>query len=177
MIDNINLKEIFKKRVSKHEVEMLVEIVCASQKKFDELVDIIISSNKHISLYSSWVLGYAGVKCPSWFVSRLNDLLNSLTPITHFSVYRNVCRVLMKIIIPEKYYGVSVNFCINCLSDNEMPIAVKSFCIHILSKIIETHPDLCNEIKGLIELLMQNASPGLKNAGEKILTKINKMGY
>lgn len=155
---------------------MLTEIVSNSHELFDDLVDVVISSKNSGAVCPLWVLGYAGVLKPDWFLLRLNDLFEALNSKTHSSVHRNITRVLIRINIPEKHIGIVTKYSIDWLSDNNMPIAVRAFCMHILSKIIETHPELCNEIKDITESIMPNASSGLQNAGEKLLRKIGKMG-
>lgn len=177
MSGKLNLKVILKNRLTKKEVDLLTDLLCQNYDLFNELIDLIISAKDINILSSSWIMGYAGVIKPDWFLMRLEELYETLTPKTHHSVYRNISRVLMRIKIPEKYSGIATKYSIEWLSDNNMPIAVRAFCMHILSKIIEHEPALSGEIKDITESILPNASSGLQNAGNKLLKKIKKMGY
>ena len=177
MSDKLNLQAILKNRLTKNEVVILTDLVCQNHELFEELIDLIISAKNINILSSTWIMGYAGVKKPEWFLIKLNSLYESLTSKTDNSVYRNISRVLMRIKIPKKYSGIVTKYSIEWLSNSNMPIAVRAFCMHILSKIIEHEPSLSGEIKDIIESILINASPGLQNAGNKLIKKINKMGY
>lgn len=177
MGEKFNLKSILNNRLNKNEVHFLSDLVCQNHDLFDELIDLIISAKDINILSSTWIMGYAGVKKPEWFLRKLDSLYESLTTKTDNSVYRNISRVLMRIKIPEEHSGIVTKYSIEWLSDNNMPIAVRAFCMHILSKIIEHEPALSGEIKDITESILLNASPGLQNAGNKLINKINKMKY
>ncbi|MCC6720592.1 MAG: hypothetical protein IT243_00190 [Bacteroidia bacterium] len=164
-------------RLRKPEVDFYVEIATQSNDFFNKLINNLFTTNKILVFNSAWIIGYVGIIKPNWFLSRLGDIYHNLKPNTDDSVYRNISRVLMRIEISDKYQGIVTKNSIDWLSDNKMPIAVRAFCIHIISKIIDKQPYLCNEIRDIIESIIPNSSPGLLNAVHKLLKKINKMNY
>lgn len=171
------LKNIFQQRFSKEQTIWLTQEIIQSKVLFDEVISIIIKNEPPFTIGPSWVMGYAGIERPAWYVIRLPELLESLKPQTHQAVYRSIVSVLRQIHIPENIEGLVTDCCIRWVEDANQTIAVKSFSLHILSKIMEKQPELCPEIKLITENLLPFASSGLKNTSEKILLKIKKMGY
>jgi hypothetical protein len=172
-----DLKSIFQQRFSKQQTIWLTHEIIKSRDLFDELISIIIRNEPPFSIGPSWVMGYAGIERPAWYILRLPELLESLKPRTHQAVYRSIVSVLRKIEIPESLEGMVTDYCIRWVEDVNQSIAVKSFSLHILSKIMEKQPELCPEIKLITENLIPFASSGLMNTAEKVLLKIRSMGF
>jgi len=170
------LRLIFKQRFSKQQTTWLTHEIVQSKILFDGLISIIIRDEPPFTIGPSWVLGYAGIERPEWFILRLPELLESLKPKTHQAVYRSIVRVLRNIAIPQNLEGLVTNYCIHWVEDTNQSIAVKAFSLHTLSKIMEKHPELCQEIRLITENLLPFASSGLSRTAEKVLQKIRKKG-
>lgn len=172
-----NFKDTFNRRLSKVELSELVVIISDSQEFFNEMIDVILFGKDQSAFMASWALGYAGIKRPEWFYDRLPEIVDRLENPAHESVIRNTLRVIWKTKIPKNIEGIITQKCIEWLENKESSIATQAFSIHILSKIIEHEPELCNEIRDIVESILPFASSGVANSGEKLLKKIRKMGY
>ncbi len=174
---SIYVSELFKVRFSALEKDKIVEEFIANQDAFNALIDYILIDSKPFNIGPSWVLSYAGVKRPQWFFYRLHDLTSILNTNTHPALYRALSRVLKLAEIPYDKTGLVIDLCMKWLENPNQSVAVKSFSIHTLSKLMVLIPELCPELKYRIESILPYSSSGIKNAGNKILKKIKEMGY
>lgn len=172
-----NFKTIFSSRLSKSQIEEVSIVVYHSDELFNEMIDVILNGKNHEAFMASWALGYAGIKRSDWFYARLPEIFERLEKPAHESVIRNTLRVIWKTKIPKNMEGLITQKCIEWLENKESSIATHAFSIHIMAKIIEHEPELCNEIRDIVESILPYASSGVINSGEKLLKKIRKMGY
>ena len=171
------IQTTFGRRFSAMEMKHIIAEVTSHKHLFNALVDHIMDENQAFNIGAPWVLSYAGVRKPDWFLNRLNDLIHHLKPNTHQSVYRAISRVLKYISIPEDQVATVINICMHWIEDPKQSIAVKAFSLHTMAKFVSQVPEICHELRFLIESMMPYASSGLKNAGQKVLQKIEKLGY
>lgn len=172
-----NFKSIFNSRLSKKQIAEISEMVSHSEELFNEMIDVILFGKDQSAFMASWAMGYAGIKRPEWFYDRLPEIFERLENPAHESVIRNTLRVIWKTKIPKNMEGIITQKCIEWIENKESSIATQAFSIHVLSKIIEHEPELCNEIRDIVESILPFASSGVANSGEKLLKKIRKMGY
>lgn len=102
-------------------------------------------------------------------------IMNLQKPGLHDSVKRNMVRILQTVEVPEEYMGVLADVCTGYLARPEEPIAARAFSMTVLLNITKRFPDLKGELKLLIEELLPNASPGLRNRGLKVLKALEKL--
>jgi len=171
------IDQTFQQRFSAREKEFILNEIIQDEEVFNALINRILDKDAAFNIGPSWILGYAGICKPEWFLNRLNELLETLDTETHPSVYRAIARVLRYIPIPENYVGIVIDICLKWLQDPKQTIAVKAFSMHALSKLFSKVPEICPEIRFIIESIIPYSSPGLKNAGQKIIRKIELMGY
>lgn len=171
------IQSMFAKRFSALEMKLILAEVTRHKDIFNALIDHILDEDQAFNIGAPWVLSYAGVRKPDWFWERFNDLVEHLTPNTHQAVFRAISRVLKFISIPEDQVAPVINICMFWIEDPKQSIAVKAFSLHTMSKLIYQVPEICPELRFLIESILPYASSGLKNAGNKVLQKIEKLGY
>lgn len=171
------IDKTFQRRFFAREKDIIISEIIKDEDVFNALIDRILEKDKVFNIGPSWILGYAGVYKPEWFLNRLNDLLKTLDEKTHPSVYRAIARVLRYIQIPENYVGIVIDNCLKWLQDPKQTVAVKAFSMDVLSKLLTRVPEICPELRFIIESTLPYTSPGLKNAAEKIIRKIEFLGY
>jgi benzoyl-CoA reductase/2-hydroxyglutaryl-CoA dehydratase subunit BcrC/BadD/HgdB len=164
-------------RLSKSEVNLWVERVSSSHEMFEELIDLLKHETGIKAFQAAWILQYAAVNKSTWFYPHLPQLLERIKQNPNESVNRALVRVLWKTKIPEKNIGLATQYCMQCLENTKSSIAVKAFSCHVLFKLIDKEPELCLEIREILERLLPFASSGLANSIQKLLTKIRGLGY
>jgi len=168
---------LFTNPLDKNKVKELTILISNSKALFDALVNTILHDGVPASSRAAQVMGYVGIIREEWFLVHLSTILNSLVVEENETICRNIVRVLWKIKLPREVQGLVADKCLKWLENKNRSIAVKAFCLHTLSKIVEHEPELGGEIRAIAESLLPYASSGLKNSAEKILVKINKFGY
>jgi hypothetical protein len=69
----------------------------------------------------------------------------------HDSIKRNTVRLLQYIDIPKRSHGEIMNICINYISSNDEPVAVKAFSLSILQNLSKQYPEIKNEVRLIIK--------------------------
>jgi hypothetical protein len=74
--------------------------------------------------------------------------------------------------IPKRYHGRVMTACFDFVQAPETPIAVKAFSLSILGKLSADYPEICGELKLIIEEQWEHATPAFRSRARKILKSI-----
>ncbi len=160
---------------SKKNTTKIVNEICRSPKKMNELMQVFINSPYRISQRAAWPLSYIAEKRPELLANYYDLLINQLNATdNHPAVTRNILRAFQFVDIPEEHQGNVLDVSFNLLNNPNEPIAVKAFSMTVIFNLSKKYPDIIPELKASIESLMPNASAGIKNRGNKILKAIQK---
>lgn len=160
------------------------------------LFELCQSRSEKLSFHAAWVLEHVLTSNPVIFSLSLSKIIE-LIPIIknpstqrHFSKLLNIamsecsknklpkdaCQLLKKIDMEP-----IIETCFEWLIDKNTKPAVKAHCMDILLYLSRRYEWIAEELPYVIELQIIDASPGIKNKGEKTLTAIrktqNKLNY
>ena len=172
----MNFRERLEKEHSKSTTTIIVNQICSNPEKMDELMQIIVDGPITISQRAAWPMSFVVEKHPNLLLNYYDVLIKLLNKNdNHPAITRNILRALQFVEIPKKYQGQILNRSFELLNDNCQPIAIKVFSMTVIYDLSKKYPDIIPELKTSIKLLLPNASPGLKNRGNKILKEINRI--
>lgn len=166
----MNLKKELLTNRSKENIKRIARHVIASHC-FEELLVLIKQSGAPIPERASWVMSHCSDLDPTIIPPHTEVLLLELQKGVSSAVRRNILRVLQSVNIPDHLLGLAANLCFDYLAGTE-PVAVKVFAMTILANICQREPDLAPELRLIIEDQLPYASPGFKNRGNKILSRL-----
>jgi hypothetical protein len=104
--------------------------------------------------------------------THLETLIDLLPKFRHSGLKRHALRILERNVLPEKNVGQLVSICFNLLESNKSPVAVKMFSIKILARVAMQEPDLIRELIEIIEIQLNDSTPGFRNIGGKIIRQL-----
>jgi len=158
------------KENSKRNTNLIVDDIGNNQSKFDELVDIFLNSESRLVQRASNVVGIVGEKQPQLVLKHINSFIVYLKNNPIDAVKRNIVRVFQFYKNLPYENGDLYSVCLNFLTSNQEPIAVKAFSMTICRRYCEQYPELVNEVIPILELLIEeDKSPGIQSRGKKEL--------
>ncbi len=169
----MNFKELLEQGHSKANTTIIVNEVCASTQKMEELMQCFIQGPVQITQRAAWPISFIAQEHPQLLNKYYNLLIELLNqPNKHDSINRNILRAFQFVKIPEKHEGGVLDVCFRLLNSSTEPIAVKVFSMTVIFNLSKKYPDIIPELKASIESLMPNAGGGIKSRGHKILKAI-----
>ncbi len=159
---------------SRAQAEMIADIIVQKPVLLDELLKIVFADNEPISRRAAWPLRFIHEKEKRLLDNYFPIIVIKLPEIKCVATQRNLLYILAYSHIPEFYYGRLLEFTSKVLLNTSSSVASIIYSIDIFFNLSKNEPDLLNELKLMLELLLPNATAGVKSKSMKILKKIEK---
>ena len=106
----------------------------------------------------------------------MEQILLNLKQPHHEAILRNTMRLLHSLPdIPDSVLGLAADAAFRYLEDPSVSIAVRAFSIRVLGKICKKEPDLKEELRILLEDMLEfEKAPGIITSGRDVLKQIRK---
>lgn len=142
--------------------------------RFRQLMQLFLEDEYRVVQRSAWIISLVADKHPELMSPHLPQMVARMeTDGLPSAVKRNVLRILQDIPVPADLHGPVMNACFQYLEDPKEMIAIKAFAMTILSNLAVAYPDIKNEIRILLEdLLEHEPSPGIRSRANKVMKAI-----
>ncbi len=173
----------------KKEVLALADQFSEIEDGISTLFALCQSDNEMLSFHSAWVLENVLTRNPELFSQCLSRIIIVLPDIKSPSLQRHFCKLIniamefcnqdklpkdtCKLFLQADLEPV-VEVCFEWLMNPVMKPAVKVHCLDILLYLSGRYDWIKDELPHVIELMMIDGTPGIRNKGQKTLTKIRK---
>lgn len=134
-----------------------------------ELWEIYLSDQEPISRRAAWIIDTVSEKEPAWVEPYLERLIDLLPSFRHDGMKRHGLRMLSRNEIPVSRTAELINLCFEWLLSTDDAVAAKMYCMIILQRMSSTIPEIRHELVDSIEYQMEEAKPGFRSVGKKIL--------
>jgi hypothetical protein len=170
----MKLRETILKEHSKANCLRIVKWVGKSQERFDELFRLFTGNEYRVVQRAAWPVSYAVNAHPEFIKKHFARLLKNLEkPGLHDAVKRNTIRLLQFVAIPEKFHGQLMDICFRYISDPAEAAAVKAFSLTVLQRLAKKYPEICNELKLVIEERWNYETAAFKARARNILKEFS----
>jgi hypothetical protein len=168
------IRESLEQEHSKTQTLRIVAYIGNDTTLMAELMACFFDKEWRICQRAAWAVGLIGEKKPHLIEPYLEKMLLHLKTPQHDAILRNTMRVLRDMPdIPENVLGLAVDVAFRFLEDPSVAIAIRAFSMRVLGKICRKEPDLKDELRVMIEdLLEHEKSAGLVSAGRDVLKQI-----
>lgn len=167
---SFNLREEILREHSKTHCLNIVGWVGKNQRRFDQLLLLVLSDEYRVAQRASWPLSELAMLQPQLFHSSLDVLIDNLERRElHNAVKRHTMRILETIAIPLKLHGKVMKLCFEFVESPSEAVAVKAYALTILGKLATDYPDIIPEIFLLIEEQMPTQTPAFKSRAKHLL--------
>lgn len=171
----MSLVEIIMAEHSKAQAKMIADIIIQRPELLDELLKIIFSDKEPISRRAAWPLRFIHERNEKLLTPFLSTIADSLPYVTSVSVQRSLLYILAYSPIPKICHGKLLQYTSELLLNKGTSVASMIYSLDIFFKLSKDEPDLLNELRNMIELLLPYGSAGVKSKSGKILKKIEKL--
>lgn len=166
----MNLRETILAEHSQANCNKIVKWVGRSQKRFDELFNLFLTSEYRVNQRAVWPISYCVIAHPDFIAKYFAKMINNLHKSgIHDAVKRNTLRLLKHIEIPRKFHGDIMDTCFHFLSSFDEPVAIKTFSLIILQNLSKQYPEIKNEIKLIIEERWEHETAAFHSTAKKFL--------
>jgi len=174
----MNFKDQLLAELSKRNTDYIASVVDNDKKLFKELIDLLISNEHLVSGRAGWVIETIWLKYPDMIEPYINELIDFL-PKTNYDNQRRHCLKILSTVnlrdIDEQRLGILIDRCFTWLEDPVYPTAVKMFSMQVIYNYVKIEPVIATELAAIIENQFEDATPGFKNRGEKVLKELYKL--
>jgi hypothetical protein len=168
----MTIEELLTLEQSRRNVDQVISIVKNNPEFFDTLWLIFVSNREPESRRAAWAIDILNEDLSFLTNIHLETLIDLLPEFRHNGLKRHALRILERNVLPRKNKGQLVSICFNLLESNKSPVAVKMFSIKILARVAMQEPDLIRELIEIIEIQMNDSTPGFRSIGGKIIRQL-----
>jgi 8-oxo-dGTP diphosphatase len=161
--------------VSVEEVTMVAQSAVNDANLLSQLVNLSSSTEPRVGFMSSWALSKVVDVDPKALAPFLALMIDALPSAPNESVQRSFMRVLTKSDlndIPQSHHARLIDFCMAAMRDPGQHVAPKAYGMEILASFCSLYPEMVNEVIGAVQLVINDASGGMKAAGRKLIHKL-----
>lgn len=155
--------------------EEIGTIIGPDAEKYEELVELAFSRDMPVCWRATWILDYLAELHP-WLAETYIERFWTEIPANHpLGVTRSLLRLLSRYEIPEAYQGPATDLCLDWLSLEAVPVAIKAYSMEILLKIARLYPELSKEFIAIIEDHSEYNSAGYKARARQVISELQKL--
>ena len=170
----MNLSEVIMAEHSKAQAAMIADIIIQKPGLLDELMKIIFAEEEPLLRRAAWPLRFIHERNKYIFNNYFPIIITKLPEIKSIAIQRNLLYILAYSHIPEFYYGRLLDFTSKILLNTSSSVASIIYSIDIFYNLSKNEPELLNELKLMIELLIPHATAGIRSKSLRTLNKIKK---
>ena len=164
---------------SVQEITMVAQSAVSNESLLSQLVTLSSSKAARVGFMSSWALSKVSDIDPAALSPYLALMIEALPGVPNESVQRSFMRVIMRSRledIPLSHHAMLIDYCMAIMREEDTPVAPKAYGMEILASFCSLYPEMVNEVAGLVQLAIADASAGMKAAGRKVIHRIGSKG-
>ena len=141
----------------------------------EELYELIHDSCRRIGINALWVLTHLDKeKDTDWLATKRRDLIYYIMRESCIPKARLMLNLLLRVPFrKEEVNSDFIDFCIQRITDNTQPYAIRASCIKLAYEQMKHYPELLQELVHTLDLLSQEKlSPGLHSARRQVIGRI-----
>jgi hypothetical protein len=171
----MDLREEILKEHSRRQATKIANWIGPDKRRFKQLMELFLKGEYRVTQRSAWIVGCCADRYPYLITPWLRAMIKRMQePGVHGAVKRNVVRILQFVEIPKPLLGTVVSLCFDYLGSPDEAIAVRALSMTVLLNASQKEPDLKNELKSMIELMLPNAEPAIQARARHVLKRLDK---
>jgi hypothetical protein len=160
---------------SRFNTDLVAAHIGSDEVLFGELIYLMHNGQPPIAQRAAWIMTAVTDKYPWLIQPYINGIVERMHSCCHPGIVRSVLRQFCQLDFSEEIAGEIFEMSYKLLNDTKQPVAIRVYAMQILFNISEKEPDLKNELKLVLENLLDDiASAGIASRAGKLLIKINK---
>ncbi|MBK6963623.1 MAG: hypothetical protein IPH20_06635 [Bacteroidales bacterium] len=168
----MELEDLLLREQSRLNTDLVINIVKAKPEVFEDLWKIVLLNTDPLSRRAAWAADYCAEINPDFIQDKIEELSARVTYFKSDGLKRHALRMLSRSPLPDENLGVLADACFNWLQSPSESVAVKMYSMVILHRISDNIPEIRRELYDIIEIQLEEATPGFRNIGLKIMKKL-----
>lgn len=160
-------------RIYLDEVKQLIDYIKQDNTLRDKLFSLLDHADPLVASQAAWVLSYWPRKDQAWLVEKQHALMDKVLDCSHDGKVRLLLSMLCRQPLVEKDRGDVLDYCMETILAQSRPVAIRSFCIKLAYRFCRDFPELLQELKETLDIIKEDASPGIISARKNILQLIH----
>ncbi len=154
-------------------LDLVIHEFTVRPELFSVLMEVAIHSKEDKSWRAAWIADKIHDKKPELLQPYIEPIIEQLAVEKQIGKKRHFLKLVSINDVPEKHFGFLVDYCLNVLTAEEEPPAVRVHAMQLLYNISEAEPGLKNELLAVLEYQMEyHPSPGIVSRGSKLAKKL-----
>ena len=154
---------------------VMIELTAKNPDNYRLLVNVALYNSSELSWRAAYLVDKINVDFPDLLLPYLNAMVKQLEVEKSSGKKRHFLKLISQHPVDEKHFGFLVDFCLNTLTSEKEPIAVRVHAMQVLYNISEIETDLKHELLLVIEHEMEfRATAGILTRGRKLAAKLRK---
>lgn len=174
----IDITSLLKAPLSKVNRDKIIQLLENDLEQLSILLAVMgESSSVRMIQNSSWAYTLIAEKNPESIVNHHAQLISLLLHSKTNTLTRNIVRLYQYVPIPKSIESELYDFCYQAIGNPKTPIAIMAFSMTVCYKITQKYPELVHELILAINTTLPYGSAGIRNRGQYILDKLEKMDF
>ena len=141
------------------------------------LIEIMKQEKHPVNWRAAWIVDHIAHEKLELIDPYLTELVEFMQITDSNSIKRHIIRMLAYSKRKDLMDGNIVNISFQWLQSSTTPIAVKVFCMDIISLVASDYPELITEFLLVLDDITKTGSAGEKNKASKLIIKYAKQGF
>ncbi len=167
------LKEHLSSRANKPETVSFSLYIIEHPYLIDELYQLIFNDKTKGQWRAAWLFEHIFLDNKALISPYFEDMINKFPKLKQDGIKRHFSKILAFSDINHLLNGDFINTCFDWIIAEDIPVAVKANCMHILYNATKKYPELKPELKMILEEQFNNNTAGFKSRAKKILKEIS----
>ncbi|MEZ5103607.1 MAG: hypothetical protein R2757_03875 [Draconibacterium sp.] len=156
-------------------LQVMVDLVSKKQEHYKLLIETALHDNSKHSWRAAYLVDKINDVHPGLLLPYIDAIIHQLKKEKDSSKKRHFLKLISQSSIAEKHFSFLIDYCINTLTSEKEPIAVRVHAMQVLYNISENETDLKPELLMIIEHEMEfHATPGILTRGRKLTQRLRK---
>lgn len=170
----MDFKTKLSERIGMGDIHEIVNLSQQSDKRKQELYDLVLREDEKIGYHAAWVLTHFSPEANKWLYEKQDELIDEVMTCEHGGKRRVILNLLYKQPFADPPRVDFLDFCLErMLSVKELP-GVQSLCMKIAYELCRTIPELTQELKTILEMMEGELCPAIRSVRKNILKAIPK---
>lgn len=145
---------------------------------FESVLQCALSQQQPEARLCCWIITHYMLKNQNAIsVTQIDKAIDFLPYTTHTGQTREILRWLTMVnVMKSEKVGTLLDFCLQVLPNNFLPVAIKIHAMTIIDTIAKHEPDIIPEFAAILSDIKPYQTVGGKNKVSKLLAKYTKQG-
>ncbi|MDL2322785.1 hypothetical protein LJC52_02250 [Bacteroidales bacterium OttesenSCG-928-A17] len=170
---SFDFRELLAGPICKANIDKIVDSANRNPDEFPVIWNLRDDEDIKVSWRAAWACEKLSELRPEWFISKQNELIDTLLQENHDGKKRLLLSILYNLPNPEPYSVPFLDYTLDKMFDPKESIGVQALCVKLAYRLCNIDKDLLYELKMRLQSEdLSYYSKGLKASVRNILKKI-----